>query len=978
MPPPPLILSRYREIAASVAQRLCAGRRPDPLAPWDLEVVAASSGMGSAVASEVLRRTPQGVANLRIHVLDVLAARIVNAAGEYPRVATDAEHRLAMRTAVRAVRHRMLESRGLAGLLERSYRDVRDTGLSIDEFAARAKAATGLRDRSRSLTIVEIWREYERLITLAGAIDPADLLGRAAEIVTEGRVALPPQFLAGFYDLTGAQLRLVSALAGAGKLAGIWIPASADDAGYRFAHPLITRFASGLDPRAPLLHIKAPSLSVMEFDSKQNEIHGICREVRALLDQGVPAGEIAIVVRAIDPYDVHLLTRFATELGFCISHAEEVPLLSQRMGRALRTLLLLRDRNFPRGEVLEILREGFRTDANVDLDRLDAETRRAQIAGGSSSELRLLQHRSATVDAYIQFVQELEELTLPLSTPMRGRDWSHVLRRFLERFRFLCEADASVAEQIDATADLLRRSDIWNRRFESNTILELLESVSIPVEQPVVSETMPRIWFGDVMRFRGRSFEHVFAIRMQDDLFPQRRTEDALLPDSDRRILGVHEIGNGRDEEQFLFQLVLDAATNTTRFSFAAADALGRMLRPSQLVKNYLVARHPESAHAILDDFSKFVRDNNVCHLEPGRADREGLGMTLRPLQLLARAGSSGTFDGYLGEAFRERFESALQATTPTQLEEYGECPQKFLIRHLFKVEDLDHPERQVEIDPRRKGSSNHRILESFYRGLTAEAMLAATADLPCLPESLAQSLNAAIDAEYVRLQDEIPPFNPTIREMERSATRRVLREFVATDIADLIARGMMPVHFEYRFGKPRRDGRTDHPDPFTIGAHGVSLRVEGMIDRIDAGGGRLRVVDYKLGKAFRHTKLGEKIDRGVRLQLALYALAVCEFFGLNPSAVSATIKPLVIGEKPDDFAFELAEKEGVVRETLDLFARSILAGRFPAFPNEKDKEFNSCKYCPVNHSCRTKHDNAENRSVRRHSDPRSLLGELS
>ena len=116
-----------------------------------------------------------------------------------------------------------------------------------------------------------------------------------------------------------------------------------------------------------------------------------------------------------------------------------------------------------------------------------------------------------------------------------------------------------------------------------------------------------------------------------------------------------------------------------------------------------------------------------------------------------------------------------------------------------------------------------------------------------------------------------------------------------------------------------------------------------------------------------------EKIDRGVRLQLALYAMAAAEFF--DNTNVSGTIKPIVIGEtKPDKFAFVLEDKRATLLETLELFIRAILSGTFPAFPNETD-DFNSCKYCPVNHSCRTKHDLDERYAIQQQRDPRTLLG---
>jgi hypothetical protein len=217
---------------------------------------------------------------------------------------------------------------------------------------------------------------------------------------------------------------------------------------------------------------------------------------------------------------------------------------------------------------------------------------------------------------------------------------------------------------------------------------------------------------------------------------------------------------------------------------------------------------------------------------------------------------------------------------------------------------------------------------------------------------------------------------------MERRATKRLLREFLVHDIGDLDAQQLVPRYFEYRFGTKHRndpDRIPDHPEPFIVNPGGGAVRVEGTIDRIDAGKDRFRIVDYKSGKAGRHANLGDKIDRGVRLQLALYSMAVAEFFDTPPEQVSATIKPLVVADlKLDKFGFALHEKREELLATLEIFMRAILAGAFPAFPNENDLEFNSCKYCPVNHSCRTKHDTDERYAVAQHKDPRTLLGEMA
>jgi RecB family exonuclease len=971
---PLLRFASYREIAAAVASRV-AGSAPAGGFAWPQSVIVPSRGVADAIAAELLLQLPQGVAGLQMPAIETLARDIVNDAGEYPRIATDAERRLAMRVAARSVDEPMMESRGIGSMLERAYRDVRDGGLTLDELRTRvSRASRGLRNASRTRAILRAWAEYEKLIASLGAVDPAEVLLRAAALVGErasrppaaacpaprddgedtagrdvrrlaGEDARAPFVLAGFYDMTGVQLALVSALDRAGLLEAVYIPVGGGDA-YRFAKPFVSRFTTIGRAESPpsMLHVKEPRVTVSELETRHVELEEACREISALLADGVKASDIALVARSVEPYDARLVQRFAAAHGFTTTYEDEKPLTAQRIGRGVASLLRLRERGFPRAEVLELVRDGFRARTSIDPDGADAKTREARIAGGTSEELRHLRGRWHAVDDYLALLTEVEQVTRRLDAPLRGGEWSELLTQLVSRFRLQTEEDLQAADCVDRVAELFARFPI---RFDASAVLDALEQCT--VHAPRAAGRQP-VFFGDVMRFRGRSFSHIFAVRMQDDFFPQRRTEDPLFPDADRRLLGLREIGNGREEEQLLFQLLFDGATSSLRFSFAGTDGFGKPLRKSTLLRGWVVERRTGS---------------------PAGPGRLRAGPTSRQLQLLAKSGTKSVFDGYVSPIPPE----LIATVTPSRLEDFGECPQKFLLKWILGVRDLDDPERELQINHRDKGSVDHRILENLYRSLDETDVAAAAAELPRLPQSIAKRLEQAVDREFDRLEQEAPPFNRTVRGIERRATKRVLRDFVASDLADLAANGLVPRWFEYRFGKPRRDGSpADHAEPFIIDAAGVPIRVDGQIDRIDEGGGKLRIVDYKSGKALRHQKLGEKIDRGVRLQLALYAMAVAEFFEADPSRIRGTIKPLVLEAKPATFAFDLAEKHGGLRETLGIFVKAILAGRFPAFPNEKDDDFNSCKYCPVNHSCRTKHDADEKQEVTRSGEPRTLL----
>jgi RecB family exonuclease len=911
--PSVLQFARYREIAEEIAARLTSSQD---------EAIVSSGGLAASVIGELIRRSSGGVVSARLTMIDAFARRILNDAGEYPRVATDAERRLAMRAAVAANEHAMLETRGIAAMLERSYRDVRDSGLSLGEFERRCRGKS-LRDGVRSELVFAVWKDYEKRIAHLRAVDSADVLQRAAALIESGRTSVASQIVAGFYDMTGAQLRLLHALEKTGKVSAILVPVGDDDA-YTFATRFVKQLDSVLSPQSSVLKIKKPETRVTVYDDKLTEARAVCRSIRDLLDAGTPAERIGITARMLDPDDIRLLGRFAGELGFSISAAVETSLLAHRMGRAIATILRLREKNLPRGDVIDILRDGYLPRIRVDVDRLDVATRRARVSGGRSADIRNAANDPA-IDEYRTIVAELEALS--------------GLRSIAEHFRAETELDLAAVGEIDDVASLLAR---WGKPVDIETVIELLGQQTLP-RQLTTDNRQPAVWVGDVMQFRGRNFDHLFVIRAQDGTLPQRRVDDPLLPDSDRRQLGIREIGDGRDEERLLFQLLLDGS-GAVHFSLAGSDMFGKILRPSRMVRTVPPAecRVPSPALPL-----------GTRHSAPGT----------RQLQLVVRAGTRSVFDGYLGTAFMEAIRAELQAISPTNLEDFGECPQKFLLKHLLGARDYDDPDRELQMHHREKGKLDHTILERFYK---TRASL--------------DDLDRIVDEAFDEEEQRVPAFNRVMRAIERKTTKRNLRAFLLDDLADLERNGLQPRHFEYRFGpKYEKRGEVDHAEAFTIRTQEVAIRVEGSIDRIDVGRDTIRIVDYKSGKALRHVHLAEKIDRGVRLQLALYAMAVADFFGA-PS-VSGAIKPLIVrGTDPDKLRFDLQDAEERLRETLELFVKSMLGGAFPAFPNDddKDRNFNACKYCPVNHSCRTRHSDAERRHVLQSKDPRTLLEEMA
>ena len=180
---------------------------------------------------------------------------------------------------------------------------------------------------------------------------------------------------------------------------------------------------------------------------------------------------------------------------------------------------------------------------------------------------------------------------------------------------------------------------------------------------------------------------------------------------------------------------------------------------------------------------------------------------------------------------------------------------------------------------------------------------------------------------------------------------------------------GVSPIGVEAEFGIGA-DGW--QPAAYTL-PDGSQVRFRGKIDRVDADGDgkRVLVLDYKTGGSYSYRKLkDDPIDRGQRLQLAIYALAARQAIG-EDADVSAAYWFVTSGGK-----FELTpappvniEDEGVMErfsEGISTIVGGIRQGLFPANPGPVGRYgFENCSWCDFNTLCPSRRDVQWNRKSR-------------
>ncbi|HSN68362.1 MAG TPA: PD-(D/E)XK nuclease family protein, partial [Thermoanaerobaculia bacterium] len=511
----------------------------------------------------------------------------------------------------------------------------------------------------------------------------------------------------------------------------------------------------------------------------------------------------------------------------------------------------------------------------------------------------------------------------------------------------------------------------------------IAEAPDLPAERAAG----PAVWIGDLMSLRGRSFDHVFAIAMRQDLFPQRRSEDLLFTNRERSVAHVRVIDDGRLEERLLFRLLRDAATEAVHFSWSSGDGMRSSWRPSVFLKQLALEREtdPHGRSEILSRFDSWVdartpvlRSRASAPESAALAMRSGAALpesAWRQLRLFARAGTNGAFDGFLAADanLAAAIDAKLGALSPGRLETFGHCPHRFLLQTILGIETIDEPEIELELTMRKKGTLDHTILERFYRDLP-EAEIERAEGIVALPLDLQRRLERLVTEEFDAYDARYPAPSPLLRRIERRMVLRSLEEFLVADLNDLAETGFRPWRFETTFGRTDHGGEPEFPAA-RIPIAGRELVLRGRIDRIDRtrDGARIRVVDYKLG-GYRFDKLERSVERGQLLQLALYGLAAVDLLGVPVSAVTAAIKP-IRGAEHATRSFDLGERHEAIERALATFVTSMSAGRFPAVVSGTRDDH--CRYCAVERWCRTRHSPEETWAVTRHESALALLNTL-
>jgi ATP-dependent helicase/nuclease subunit B len=748
----------------------------------------------------------------------------------------------------------------------------------VDPAVLRERAAPGTYEAE----IASLYESYLSLRDELGLHDEHSLAAAATAALRERPEAWAarPIFLYGFDDLTLEQLELVRELSASADVTvalpwedretltlarGALFAELRDFGGVSIerleAEPRFTRSTTLFEiercfgERDGGTIENDGGIALLASAGELAEVEAVGGEVARLLDDGTPAGEIAIVLR--DPRTAGpLYRRVLTRFGIPVAVQADLAATRTATGAGLIALLRAAVGGGGAADLLAYLRTpGVAPPSMVDW-----------------FERRVLRGRLRTTDEALetwrtdgddgdQGLREVAKLREAGSGPA-------LLREAGRQARWIAESavrrEAAVAEE-DRALELRAGGEIERALTElaelglphsPGDVIAAISELDVPMWR---GPTEGRVRVISPYRARARRVAHMFVCSMQDGDFPRRDTGGPLLSDDGRRALGLPERKKAEIEDRYLFSVCLSRPKQRLWLSWRSADDEGGATSRSPYVDEVRELLAPELPQGLEE------RDEQIVAEAGGRGLAEsvfevGAAPSERELARAGAATGPRTENGRLRPG-PLRLEPVLDRMRgiglfgPSTLEEYALCPYRWFIGHELSPQRIGPPD-----EPLTSGSIAHKVLENLYED-------------PPGPEP--RPTPDSLDAWRARARELISEVGAGRLPRELADTAAALRRvegLVLAFLADeaVTATPFVPAHTEAAFGFEETE-----KGPLQLAGGGV----HGQIDRIDLGPrGEALVQDYKSGG--RVEGGAGMLEKRGKLQLQLYMLAARELWG--------------------------------------------------------------------------------------------------
>ena len=619
-------------------------------------------------------------------------------------------------------------------------------------------------DRAQARELTALYTAYRAGLQRAGRVDEAGLAGAALAAMRAAPAGWgdTPVFLYGFDDFTGLELEAIELLAGAAgadvttsltfeaehpafagrartaaRLRELAVVERRLDARAEYYAPAartaLHQIERGLFSGTPIDRVgPADAVVIHEAGGERSEIELAAAAVLDLLRDGVPAREIAVVLR--DPaQQAELVAGVFAAYGVPAAVGARLPLAGTALGRALIAALRCALDDGTADDLLAYLRWPGLLREPEAADRLEVELRRA-------GERTVARARERWAAAHPR-PEELDELAQAARAGVAP----------------LTEAAAACARRLLAAphpggAPRLEgdeREDAAAYAAAAAVLAELatlgsLDGLPPPVPADVVAaleraivELPPLQAHGvvvtDPRAVRARRFRVVLVLGLGEGEFPRPPRPEPFLTDDEMVAVGLRrgEPEARLDDERLWFYAAASRPSERLILSFCSCDEEGRPRTRSPFV---------DEVCALFSEELWRRRRLRRLHEPAWPADAAPTGRELARARAAAGPRAPERPLGAPSGAGADEL-AAIEVVSPGQLETFAACPISWLVERRLRPAELAPTQQWLA-----RGDYAHQLLRATFAELAA-ARGSAALDPTTLPAAL-----AALDAAVARL----------------------------------------------------------------------------------------------------------------------------------------------------------------------------------------------------------------------------------
>ncbi len=479
-------------------------------------------------------------------------------------------------------------------------------------------------------------------------------------------------------------------------------------------------------------------------------------------------------------------------------------------------------------------------------------------------------------------------------------------------------------------------------QFEQSTFLKLFRQLMQSLRLPFTGEPLRGLQIMGVLETRNLDFDHVFILSANEGTYPPREVSHSFVPGNLRRGFGLPT----PDQQDAIY-----------------AYTFYRLLHRAQQV--YLI-HNTEDTPALSGEMSRFLYqllyesepqgDDTYRYPNAQGAFRIQRRTLSAPVRTIPPQPIAIEKDALVLERLRVYTENGTSGLTPSALNTYLDCRLKFYYKYVAGLRESEGV--QDDVDPAVFGNVLHKAMERVYQRhveQTGQTMVTAEAIKRFKGKPLDRAVQEGFQEHFRGQADQTLTLEG--------------RNLIAYDIVRKMADRILDTDAQYapfEVVSLEREADTGYLRllPVPVGNASATVRLKGIINRVDRKGDTVRVVDYKTGRDEKKIgSIASLFDRDDKQRNKAAMQAMFYAFLYQPQAASdERIIPGLMNAKElfgDQFDLRLILDKHPIddfRPFAPAFTQALtglLSELYdPAVSFTQTNDLKKCNYCPFVRLC--------------------------